>query len=102
MFIRIRKYPSSAKNAKKDVKDLSQEVLLLSGALHSLSGLAQALDADGLKDQHVDNLRIHHIAACHATMDEVSKNLRQLEGSWIKRKLVWPSGFSCLIRSRTY
>ncbi|KAK7698591.1 hypothetical protein SLS64_012330 [Diaporthe eres] len=56
VFIRTRKYLSSAKNADKEVKELSQEVLLLSGALHSLSKLAQALDADGLKDQHIDNL----------------------------------------------
>lgn len=90
VFIRTRKYLSSAKNADKEVKDLSQEVLLLSGALHSLSKLAQALDADGLKDQHIDNLRMHHIAACHATLDEVAKKLKKFEDNGTKRKLVWP------------
>ncbi|KAK7722873.1 hypothetical protein SLS63_009147 [Diaporthe eres] len=88
VFIRTRKYLSSAKNADKEVKELSQEVLLLSGALHSLSKLAQALDADGLKDQHIDNLRMHHIAACHATLDEVSKKLKKVEDNATKRKLV--------------
>lgn len=90
VFIRTRKYLSSAKNADKEVKDLAQEVLLLSGALHSLSKLAQALDAGGLKDQHIDNLRMHHIAACHATLDEVSKKLKKLEDNTAKRKLIWP------------
>lgn len=90
VFIRTRKYLSAAKNADKEVKDLSQEVLLLSGGLHSLSRLAQALDADGLKDQHIDNLRMHHIAACHATLDEVSKKLKKFEDNATKRKLVWP------------
>lgn len=90
VFIRTRKYLSSAKNADKEVKDLAQELLLLSGALHSLSRLAQALDADGLKDKHIDNLRMHHIAACHATLDEVAKKLKKLEDNTTKRKLVWP------------
>lgn len=90
VFIRTRKYLSSAKNADKEVKDLSQEVLLFSGALHSLSRLAQALDADGLKDQHIDNLRMHHIAACHATLDEVAKKLKKFEDNGTKRTLVWP------------
>lgn len=90
VFIRTRKYISSAKNADKEVKDLAQEVLLLSGALHSLSKLAQVLDADGLKDKHIENLRMHHIAACHATLDEVAKKLRKLEDNATKRKLVWP------------
>lgn len=90
VFIRTRKYLSSAKNADKEVKDLAQEVLLLSGALHSLSRLAQSLDADRLKDKHIDNLRMHHIAACHATLDEVSKKLKKLEDNATKRKLVWP------------
>lgn len=90
VFIRTRKYLSSAKNADKEVKDLAQEVLLLSGALHSLSRLAQALDADGLKDKHIENLRMHHIAACHATLDEVAKKLKKLEDNATKRKLVWP------------
>lgn len=90
VFIRTRKYLSSAKNADKEVKDLAQEVLLLSGALHSLSKLAQALDADGLKDKHIDNLRMHHIAACHATLDEVAKKLKKFEDNATKRKLVWP------------
>lgn len=90
VFIRTRKYLSSAKSADKDVKDLSQEVLLLSGALHSLSRLAQALDQDGLRDQHIDSLRMHHIAACHATLDEIAKKLKKLEDSTVKRKVVWP------------
>lgn len=72
------------------MKDLSQEVPLLSGALQSLSKLAQALDADGLKDQHINNLRMHHIAACHATLDEVAKKLKKLGDNTTKRKLVWP------------
>lgn len=90
VFARTRKYISSAKNADKDVKYLSQEVLLLSGALHSLSKLAQALDADGLKDQQIEQLRMHHIAACHATLDEVWKKLKKFEDNGAKRKLVWP------------
>lgn len=90
VFIRTRKYLSSARNAEKEVKHLSQEVLLLSGALHSLSRLAHALDTDGVKDQQIDNLRMHHIAACHATLDEVAKKLKKLEDSQTKRKLVWP------------
>lgn len=90
VFIRTRKYLRSAKNADREVKDLAQEVLLLSGALHSLSRLAQALDADGLKDQHIDNLRMHHIAACHATLYEVAKKLKKLEDDATKKKLVWP------------
>lgn len=89
VFIRTRKYLSSAKNADKEVKDLAQEVLLLSGALHSLSRLAQAVDADGLKDLHIDNLRMHHIAACHATLDEVAKKLKKIEDK-TKRKFIWP------------
>lgn len=90
VFIRTRKYLSSARNAEKEVQDLSHEVLLLGGALHSLSRLAQALDTDGLKDQQIDNLRMHHIAACHTTLDEVAKKLKKLENSETKRKLVWP------------
>lgn len=90
VFIRTRKYVSSVKNADKEVKHLSQEVLLLSGALYSLSKLAQALDADGLKDQHIDNLRMHHIAACHACLDKVARKLRKLEDCGTKRKLIWP------------
>lgn len=90
VFVRTRKYLSSAKNADKEVIDLAQEVLLLSGALHSLSKLAQALDADGLKDRNIDSLRMHHIAACHATLDEVAKKLKKLEDNATKRKLVWP------------
>lgn len=90
VFIRTRKYLSSARNAEKEVKDLSQGVLLLSGALHSLSKLAQALDTDELKDQHIDNLRMHHIAACHATLDEVAKKLKKLEDKKTERKVVWP------------
>lgn len=90
VFIRMRKYLSSAKNAKKEVKNLAQEVLLLSGALHSLSRLAQALDTDGVKDQHIDNLRMHHIAACHATLDEVAKKLKKLEFNATKSKFIWP------------
>lgn len=68
----------------------SQEVLLLSSALHNLSRLAQALDADELKDQHIDNLRMHHIAGCHATLDEVAKKLKKFEDEGTKRNLVWP------------
>ncbi|KAK2609594.1 hypothetical protein N8I77_003090 [Diaporthe amygdali] len=90
VFLRTKKYLSSAKSADKEVHELSQEVLLLGGALHSLSRLAQALDTNGLKDQHVDDLRMHHIAACHATLDEIAKKLKKLEGSSTKRKLVWP------------
>lgn len=90
VFVRTRKYLSSAKNADKDVKDLSQEVLLLSGALHSLSKLAQALDTDGLKDQNLEQLRMHHIAACHATLDQVRKKLEKFEHNGTRRKLVWP------------
>ncbi|KAL1849146.1 hypothetical protein Daus18300_013351 [Diaporthe australafricana] len=56
-FIRIKKYTKSAKNADQDVRNLSQEVLLLGGALHSLSRLAQAVDTEGIKDQHIDSLR---------------------------------------------
>lgn len=90
VFIRTRKFLSAAKNADQDVKEIAQEVLLLSGALHSLSRLAHALDSDGLKDQHIDNLRMHHIAACHGTLDEVAKELKKLEDNRTKRKLVWP------------
>lgn len=90
VFMRTRKYLSLAKNADQDVKDLAQEVLLLSGGLHSLSKLAQALDADGLKDQPINNLRMHHIAACHVALDEILKKLKKLDDNGLKRKLVWP------------
>lgn len=90
VFLRTKRYLHSARNADKEVHELSMEVLLLGGALHSLSRLAQALDTDGLKDQHVDNLRMYHIAACHATLDEIAKKLKKLEDNSTKRKLVWP------------
>lgn len=90
VFVRVTKYVKAAKNADKEVKELRQEVLLLLGAVHSLSKLAQVYEADGLKDISINQLRMHHISACQDTLDEIQKKLNKIGDNSLKRKLVWP------------
>lgn len=90
VFTRTMKYLRAAKNADEDVTKLSREVLLLSGALSSLSKLAGELDTAGLRDKPIDDMRMHHIQACHSTLDRIMKDLKGLEGSTLKRKVRWP------------
>lgn len=33
---------------------------------------------------------MHHIQACHATLDRIARDLKKLEGSALKRKVTWP------------
>ncbi|ROV93550.1 hypothetical protein VSDG_06755 [Cytospora chrysosperma] len=90
VFTRTMKYLKAAKNADEDVRKLSREVLVLSGALSSLSKLAGELDTAGLRDKPIDDLRMHHIQACHATLDRIARDLKKLEGNTLKRKIIWP------------
>lgn len=90
VFVRVTKYVRAAKNADKDIDALSKQVLLLIGAVSSLAKLAQVFESDGIGDRSVSELRMHQIAACHDTLDEIKRNLSKLEGNGLKRKLVWP------------
>lgn len=90
VFTRTMKYLKAAKNADEDVRKLSREVLVLSGGLSSLSKLAGEFDTAGLRNQPVDDLRMHHIQACHATLDQIARDLKKLESNTLKRKIIWP------------
>lgn len=90
VFTRTMKYIKAVKNADEDVMKLSKEVLVLSGALSSLSKLAGELDTAGLRDKAIDDLRMHHIQACHVTLEKIIRGLKKLEESALKRKVAWP------------
>lgn len=90
VFTRVTKYIKAARNADKEVGSLAKEVLRLIGAVSSLAKLAQVFETDGLGNRSVSDLRIHQIAACHNTLDEIKGRLGKLEGNNLKRKLVWP------------
>ncbi|KUI72329.1 hypothetical protein VM1G_11800 [Cytospora mali] len=72
------RYLKLAKNTNEDVTKLSMEVLVLSGALSSLSTLAGELGTAGLRDKSTDGLRMFHIATCHATLDRIAQDLKKL------------------------
>ncbi|KAG8169168.1 hypothetical protein KVR01_001917 [Diaporthe batatas] len=90
VFIRTRKYLNSVKDADDEVKDFAREVLLLGGALHSLSKLAQGLDAGGITHQSTDDPQMHYIQECNNTLDEVAKQLKRFQDCKVIKKLAWP------------
>lgn len=90
VFSRTTKYVSAVKHADEEVKKFALEVNLLGGALSSLSKLASVLDADGLRNKQIDDLRMHHISTCHSTLHQIVQNLEKLEDKPLKRKVTWP------------
>lgn len=90
VFVRTRRFLQDYDNNEKDIINLSQQVLLLSGALHSLSRMADALHSD-LTDQDVASLRISHLAACHSTLDILERGLMEVDNATARRKkYAWP------------
>lgn len=90
VFRGVTTYIRAAKNADKDIDALSKQVLLLIGAVSSLNILAHFYEAEGIRDQSISELRMHQIAACHDTLDEIRRKLNRLEGNRLVRRLVWP------------
>lgn len=88
VFVRLVKFGRSAKNAEKEIQDLSKEINLLGGALNSLARLARALQ-EGDFDT---NFRMHNIEDCSDTLKEMNQKLEKWESSssLTKQKLMWP------------
>ncbi|KLU92528.1 hypothetical protein MAPG_11473 [Magnaporthiopsis poae ATCC 64411] len=91
---KIGKYVKKVKHAADDIETLAAEVGLISGTLHRLSLLAQALEGETIDP----TLRMEHIQGCHRVLAKierlVTKALEDLEGpstlDALQRKLKWP------------
>ncbi|OTA98912.1 hypothetical protein M426DRAFT_39653, partial [Hypoxylon sp. CI-4A] len=86
LFIRLRKYIKSAKNATKEIEDLTNEINILCGALNSLLRLTKSLD----ESDETKTFRIYHIDACNDILRDIEKKLEKFDGASLKSKLTWP------------
>ncbi|KAI1209261.1 ankyrin [Annulohypoxylon truncatum] len=87
VFLRLMKYVRSAKNAEKEIEDLTKEINTLGGTLHSLSTLAQCFG-----DKPVENrtFRMYHIEACNDILASIHKKLKKFDSDSLTKKARWP------------
>lgn len=97
---KIGKYAKKVKHAADDVETLAAEVGLISGTLHRLSLLAQALEGETVDP----TLRMEHIQGCCRVLAKIDKLVikaqEDLEGSStldaLQRKFKWPFSSSAV------
>ncbi|KAF7890788.1 uncharacterized protein EAF01_010597 [Botrytis porri] len=84
------KYIKDVKDAEKSVRSLVEEVNNLSGVLHSLDNVAQALEA---QDTSVhSSSKIQHLYSCQITLEKITDQLEKAipEVKSTSQKLKWP------------
>ncbi|TGO47906.1 hypothetical protein BCON_0259g00150 [Botryotinia convoluta] len=84
------KYIRDVKDAEKSIQNLVKEVNNLSGVLHSLENMAQALEA---QDTSVhSSSKIKHLYSCQIILEKMTDQLQKAipEVKSISQKLKWP------------